>query len=158
MPRPVKPRRISALPETRAFRPESETSLEVKLKFDEYEAIRLKDVEGLHQEDAAKHMQISRQTFQLILESARKKIGLALVEGRSILIDGGDVTVDICRYICATCGHEFDTPQDASSSCPNCGKREAICKPSDAYCEKCCRKGIGRKRCQKMRARLEEDK
>ncbi len=157
MPRPVKPRRISALPETRAFRPETETELEVKLKFDEYEAIRLKDVEGLNQEDAAKRMQISRQTFQLILESARRKIGLALVDGRSIIIDGGDVTVDICRYICASCGHEFDQPLDGTASCPECGKREAVCKPSESYCEKCCRKGIGRKKCLKMRAQMNDE-
>ncbi len=78
MPRPMKPRRIGALPRKRKFVPEGSVQDEVVIKLDEMEAIRLKDVEGLNQEQAAKRMHVSRQTYQLILESGRKKVAVAL--------------------------------------------------------------------------------
>ncbi len=74
MPRPMKPRRIGALPRKRKFVPEGgAVQDEVVLKLDELEAIRLKDVEDLSQEQAAGRMHVSRQTYQLILDSGRKK-------------------------------------------------------------------------------------
>ena len=59
------------------------------LTFDELEAIRLADFEGLYQEQAAKKMNISRQTFGRIVESAHKKIADALVNGKALSIEGG---------------------------------------------------------------------
>ncbi len=53
---------------------------------DEFEAIRLSDYLGLYQEKAAEMMQISRQSFALILKSARKKIARTLVDGRGLEI------------------------------------------------------------------------
>jgi predicted DNA-binding protein (UPF0251 family) len=66
---------------------------EVTLSFDEYEAIRLGDLEGLYQEKAAVKMRISRPTFGRIIESAHKKIADALVNGKAIKIEGGVVTM-----------------------------------------------------------------
>ncbi len=63
---------------------------EVVLTVDEFEAIRLKDIEGLAQEDAAKRMGISQPTFHRILVSARGKIADALMNGKAIRIGGGD--------------------------------------------------------------------
>jgi predicted DNA-binding protein (UPF0251 family) len=55
----------------------------------EFEAIRLKDLEGLDQEQAAKKMNISQPTFHRLLLSARKKISDAIVNGKAIKIEGG---------------------------------------------------------------------
>ena len=63
----------------------------INLTFDELEAIRLADFEGLYQEQAAKKMNVSRQTFGRILESAHKKIADALVNGKALSIEGGPI-------------------------------------------------------------------
>ena len=60
---------------------------EINLEMDEFEAIRLKNYEGLYQEKAAEKMKISRQTFGRILESANKKIADAMINGKAIRID-----------------------------------------------------------------------
>jgi len=62
---------------------------EVCLLIDEFEAIRLKDLEGLDQEQGAVSMGVSRPTFQRILSSARHKIAQALVGGKALRIEGG---------------------------------------------------------------------
>ncbi len=64
---------------------------EIVLTDDELEAVRLADVEGLYQEQAAEQMAVSRQTFGRIIESAHKKIGDALVHGKALCIEGGNV-------------------------------------------------------------------
>ena len=56
----------------------------VHLDLDEIEAVRLRNYEKLYQENAAKKMEISRQTFGRILESAHAKIADALVNGKAI--------------------------------------------------------------------------
>jgi len=64
------------MPDSTCYRPDGkETSPgdEVVLSLDEFEAIRLADYAGLYQEDAAGRMNVSRQTFGRIVESARKK-------------------------------------------------------------------------------------
>jgi len=66
---------------------------EVTLAVDEFEAIRLADLEGLYQADAAEKMNISRQTLGRILESAHKKIADALVNGKALLIKGGPIQI-----------------------------------------------------------------
>ncbi len=60
---------------------------EVQLQLDEYESIRLADLEGLYQEEAAERMKISRQTFGRILKEAHRKIADAIIEGKSIRIE-----------------------------------------------------------------------
>jgi len=64
---------------------------EVSLTFDEIEAIRLADLEDLYQEQVAKNMGVSRQTVGRILVSARKKIAEALVTGKAIRLEGGQI-------------------------------------------------------------------
>jgi predicted DNA-binding protein (UPF0251 family) len=66
---------------------------EVVLTVDEFEAVRLKDLEGLAQEDGAKRMGISQPTFHRDLVSARGKIADALVNGKVIRIEGGDYRI-----------------------------------------------------------------
>jgi predicted DNA-binding protein (UPF0251 family) len=60
---------------------------ETVLAADEMETLRLADAKGLYNKDAAVQMGISRQTFERILNRARKKVSTALVEGLAIRID-----------------------------------------------------------------------
>lgn len=95
MPRPRQCRHVHAGPEETCFKPKGvplEGLEEVILLLDEFEAIRLADLEGLYQEEAASRMNVSRQTFGRIVESARKKVADALVNGKSLRIVGGVVS------------------------------------------------------------------
>jgi predicted DNA-binding protein (UPF0251 family) len=70
---------------------------QVTLTVDELEALRLTDLEGLYQADAAEKMNVSRQTLGRILESAHKKVADALVNGKALLIEGG--TVELAKGV-----------------------------------------------------------
>jgi len=92
MPRPRRCRNVRFNPDITFFRPEGvkESYLEESiLTVDEFEAVRLKDLEGLDQEKAAKKMNISQPTFHRLIRSARKKIADAIVKGKAIKIEGG---------------------------------------------------------------------
>lgn len=64
---------------------------EVSLTLDEFEAIRLADLEGMYQSNVAERMNVSRQTIGRILSTAHKKIAEALVHGKAIRLEGGKV-------------------------------------------------------------------
>jgi hypothetical protein len=64
---------------------------EVALTMDEFESIRLADLEGLYQENGANKMRISRQTFGNIIESAHRKIADVIVHAKALKIEGGVV-------------------------------------------------------------------
>lgn len=61
------------------------------MTLDEFEAVRLADLEALYQEQAAEQMKVSRPTFSRIIETAHRKIADALVHGKAIRIEGGTV-------------------------------------------------------------------
>jgi len=89
MARPRLKRRIQFTPKVTSFKPEmlGEGFFDVlKLTLEEAEAIRLKNVKGLDQTEAAKVMKTSQSTFQRILTSAHKKISKAIIEGKVIEI------------------------------------------------------------------------
>jgi len=93
MPRPRRRRRVRFRPDVTFFKPMGvkESYLEESiLTVDEFEAVRLKDLDGLDQEGAAKKMNISQPTFHRLITSARKKIADAIVKGKAIKIEGGD--------------------------------------------------------------------
>jgi predicted DNA-binding protein (UPF0251 family) len=60
---------------------------------DEFEAVRLKDLLGLEQEEAARKMDISQPTFHRLVLSARRKIADAIVNGKAIRIEGGSFRI-----------------------------------------------------------------
>ncbi|HEY50435.1 MAG TPA: DUF134 domain-containing protein [Dehalococcoidia bacterium] len=96
MPRPVKWRRVNFVPGVTYFKPAGiplQVLNEVCLTVEEAEAIRLKDFEGLEQEQGAEKMNISRPTFQRVLGAARKKIADALLNGKAIRIEGGNFEI-----------------------------------------------------------------
>lgn len=106
MSRPKQNRRISNPPLMQGFKPfgiPRKMLSAVTLLFDEYEAIRLLDYEGLLQEQAAERMNISRPTLTRIYEQARKTIAMALIEGKMINIEGGSVEFDKEWFRCRRC-------------------------------------------------------
>ena len=64
------------------------------MSLDEFEAIRLADLDGLYQEQAAEQMRVSRATFSRIIESAHRKLADVLVHGKALRIEGGSVQVE----------------------------------------------------------------
>lgn len=97
MPRPKCPRNVCGKPDKNYFKPRGIPAMdleEVVLELDEFEAVRLADYEQLYQEEAAARMNISRQTFGRIIETAHKKIADVLINGKALKIEGGDVAVD----------------------------------------------------------------
>jgi predicted DNA-binding protein (UPF0251 family) len=92
MPRPQKSRWINSWPGADFFKPRGIplSSLRVvQLAVDEYEAMRLYDIEGLDQTEASERMKVSRPTFGRILTTAHRKVAEALVQGKAIQIGGG---------------------------------------------------------------------
>ncbi len=93
MAREPRCRHVERLPAVKHFKPggiPGESLQKVILKVEELEAVRLKDLLGWEQEECAVKMQVSRPTFQRILIEGRAKIADALVNGKEILIEGGD--------------------------------------------------------------------
>jgi len=144
VPRPVKPRRISFIPEDNFFIPLGKPKCRLKtveLKIEELEAMRLKDMENLSQEDCAEKMHVSRQTFQLIIDGARKKVTEALTQGKAISIKGGNYTLNICNYRCRICGQEFhEVYEKEELACPNCENDQVECVQRGPFCIKKCQK------------------
>jgi predicted DNA-binding protein (UPF0251 family) len=100
---------------------------EVKISVEEFEALRLKDLEGMDQEQCAERMGIARTTFQRILYAARSKIAGALVEGKAIRIEGGEYIMQSRPFKCVRCGREFEVPRAAAwvegeGYCPRCSE------------------------------------
>lgn len=144
MPRPTKFRRVGFFPKDTYFFPMGKAKCEIKetaLKVEELEAMRLKDVEGLNQEQCAEIMGVSRQTFQNIIDAARKKITQALIEGNAIKIGGGDYTTKFCKFKCLSCGNLYDInyKQDRNT-CPSCGSSKVMCRKKADFCKKWCNK------------------
>ena len=112
MPRPKKCRRVCHNPSEVFYKPASAPLKElewVPLSLDELEAVRLRALGGLYQEDAARSMNISRQTFGNILNSAHRKIADCLVNGKAIKIEGGPVALDEHLFTCKKdgCGRRW---------------------------------------------------
>lgn len=92
MPRPRHCRRVGYMPQVTFYKPQGvplSILQHIALTVDELEAVRLADLQGLYQEQAAAQMNVSRQTFGRIIESAHKKIADALVNGKALMIKGG---------------------------------------------------------------------
>lgn len=105
MARPQKCRCICSLPAVKGFLPEGCMSRgTVIIGYDEYEVIRLLDYVKLTQEECARKMNISRPTVTRIYNEARQKVADAMVNGKSIRIEGGDVFV--CQAMKPECANE----------------------------------------------------
>lgn len=125
MPRPFRCRRVRCNPDANYFKPRGipvDSLEEVDLTMDELEAIRLADLEGKYQEDAAKKMNVSRQTFGNIITSAHKKIADMLVNSKALKIEGGVIKMMERHFTCYDCKNEWTSPYGAGrpGECPKC--------------------------------------
>lgn len=96
MARPINERKLREEIPSRVFKPAGVPSRgleEVILGLDEAEALRLADLAGLYQEAASRHMNVSRATFGRIVESARRKVADAILNGKSLRIEGGAISI-----------------------------------------------------------------
>jgi predicted DNA-binding protein (UPF0251 family) len=118
MPRPRRFRNISQNPQIRCFKPEKESQNDlqpIEILIDEFEAIRLRDYHNIQQKRSAEIMGISQPTFHRTLNSARKKIANALINGNSLIIVGDG---RLNYYECYECGFEWENSQ--YDKCPDC--------------------------------------
>jgi predicted DNA-binding protein (UPF0251 family) len=96
MPRPRKRRLLERSPQAAIYKPAGvplDGLRRVILLQEELEALRLADLEGLTQQQAAGRMGVSRSTFQRILARARQQVALSLAEGHALQIEGGTFQV-----------------------------------------------------------------
>lgn len=120
MVRPKFCRKIDKLPQNTCFiskNSQIENQTEIILTLDEYEAVRLADYEGLYQENAAEIMNVSRQTFGRIIDSAHKKIAEFLIKGTMLKIEGGNVEFLNTSEKCPNC--QFGIEKN-KKDCPKC--------------------------------------
>ena len=122
---------ITEIPEKRRFEPEGTSRTEaINLSFEELEAIRLVDLLGLQQQEAAFYMGISRKALWNDLRSARKKVASSLVYGLGIKIGGGNYAVrgeqviQSQEQILKMQSDGQDLREDATA--PGCGKEEKM--------------------------------
>ena len=105
MPRPSRCRRVCCEPLVRLFAPQGTEGTEpVVLLVEEYEAIRIVDLEKRTHDQCAQQMQISRTTATEIYEKARFKIADAIVNGKPLVIEGGNYRICQESSCCACPG------------------------------------------------------
>ena len=149
MVRPRRIRRIFFQPDVTYFKPAGVpmTGLkEITLSFDELEAIRLIDSEGLEQTESAKKMKISQSTLSRLLKEGRKKLADAIINGNAIKIKGGNFKVvqPTGRGLGMNRGNrgrgrisKFAAGPSGNCICPKCGYKESHQTSVPCYQKKC---------------------
>ena len=129
MARPKRLRRLTFSPPAHSFHPANGEQCLIQqeliiITMDEFEALRLADLECHSQEEAAKKMGISRATFGRIVESGRSKVAKALVYGHRLEITGGAFMFGRGRHL----------------QCPRCRRRQSreISEREHVECRRCC--------------------
>jgi len=131
MSRPFKCRKVCFVPGVTYFKPAGiplRMLEENCLSLEEMEAIRLRDLEHLEQQQCAERMSISRPTFQRVLASARKKIADSLLAGKALRIEGGNYELVASRFRCSA-GHEWETGNALGQyprACPVCNTSNVL--------------------------------
>lgn len=128
MPRKKRDRRLLAPPAIKGlsvYGPRNRSE-QIMLFFEEYESIKLLDYDNLTQEEAAVCMNVSRPTLTRIYESARNKVARSMVEGKDLMIRGGNFQFDDNWFYCNTCQARFNVFEDAEKVCPVCGSKDII--------------------------------
>jgi uncharacterized protein len=148
MSRPRRFRRILQEPDCAYFKPWGVGLCELdetQLKFEELEALRLKDFKGMDQVDAAKKMDVSQPTFHRILGEARKKVATALVKGMAIKIYGGRYKMPQGNGTCpkgkgqktGRFGEDYGFGPSGNCVCPKCGYKEVKIRATPCFKIKC---------------------
>ena len=151
MARPIRIRRIFFQPDITYFKPAGIPMANLKeiiLTFDELEAIRLMDSEGLEQVEAAKKMKISQSTLSRLLKEGRKKLADAIINGQAIKIQGGNFKMAMPRGRDLGMGRGrglggkgrmggFAAGPIGNCICPKCGYKEPHQIGVPCYQKKC---------------------
>ncbi len=125
MARPKKARVICASPRYRQFFADTAKTAEtLQLSADEYEVLRLHDLEGLNQAEVAAQMLISRTAVTALLSGAHAKVADALVNGKHL---------QFCDIGCTVCEIGIACPRSKKESCPKRQRCRGSCR-----CEKNC--------------------
>lgn len=125
MPRPFK-KRVIGHSNNLFFKPAGIRMVDLQknvINGDEYEALRLADFKGLSHEQAGVSMGVSRQTFGRIIESARKKVSDAIINGKAIEVTSeGPVEISEISYVCRSCDEKWNGKTE-ENDCPSCGHK-----------------------------------
>ncbi len=134
MARPVKQRRVCELPETIEFGPSNKENLiTVEMSVDEYEVIRLIDHLHLTQNECSQQMNVARTTVQAIYDNARGKVSDAIVNGKKLIIQGGNYT--LCSESRFCCGKNCSRRRGLLGHCTDQSKAD-ICCGKNKFCKK----------------------
>lgn len=107
LPRPVKKRRVCSMPNVNRYGPvDKKANGEIELTVEEYESLRLMDIEELDQNGCAEFMGVARSTFQRIYSEARKKVAQSIINGKTLFIHGGKYNLCSGRKEHRFCGRE----------------------------------------------------
>jgi len=150
MARPRRDRRIFFQPDITYFKPAEVPIMHLKetmLSFDELEAIRLMDSEGLDQTQSAKKMKISQSTLSRLLREGRKKLADAIIQGNAIKIQGGNFKMVQPRRKGLEMGQGrgfsggrmggFAAGPGGICVCPKCGHKESQIRGQPCMNKKC---------------------
>lgn len=133
MPRPQSSRKIKSPPPMMGYRPfgiEKCRQDSVKLKYEEFESIKLINYRMMLQEEASAEMNISRPTFTRLYNRALRAVAKAFAEGKCIEIEGGNYSMENEWYRCRRCKKVFegveDHPRCAGCISPRCDEIQKI--------------------------------
>ena len=125
MREPYRKRRINVPPRFNNFKPSGVPRRFLKvidLTLDEYESLRLTDYLQLEHLEASEKMNISRPTFTRLIEKARHKVAQTIVNGRELIIGGGNIDFVNTLHRCRDCGEiTLQSFSEESKICPDCG-------------------------------------
>ena len=112
------------------------------LSLDEFEAIKLADYKGFNHNEASLEMGVSRSTFSRLIVKAREKLATFMIEGKELIIEGGDVHFRDNIYQCVQCFRKFKKIIDTQiKECPACGSQDLFDFAGGFGHGKCCRHG-----------------
>lgn len=116
---------------------EAQPLSEMTLGADETYALYLKDIKGLHQQECATLMGISRASFQQILDTAHRKVAEALLAGARLKVEGGEFVTSLCQMVCQSCGHTY-LPHLLKDKkiCPTCHSNSVSCAHKGIHCHR----------------------
>lgn len=127
---PYRKRLVQGPPRINQFKPAgvlAKSLPTITLTIDEFEGIRLADLQGLDHNEAAQKMAISRPTFSRLIEKARYKVAQALINGMVLSIEGGNFDFKQTTFHCPDCGDYTEQPLRTDlTACPDCGSENVI--------------------------------
>lgn len=123
---------------------ESENLKEIELSKIEIQAIKLKDIEGYSDKKCSKIMGITVKDFEKIICKARKKVAIALDDGRciKIIIKEEEIKEDLsdlkaCKFRCATCGYIYYVNYEFQEIvCPKCNSTKVMSSEEAGFFKK----------------------